>query len=228
MGAAKRKERAEAERWLQLFLGYQPHLADCDREQIREVHEALRSIQIDPSGLLGQVVYRKVGDWAVPLLTPHGLLGLILRGPGVVWADCRAVYEADTFGLDYGVPVVQHAPYAGKDALGALTGAFVVAATQTARFIEYAPASIAVNSPHSADLGSADKVVQRAALEAFAASCPLDLWWLHAGLEIETRVVEARRPIAPWIQVRIVVDKQPIFHELTEVPPVAPEQAESA
>jgi len=222
MGAAKRKERAQAERWLELFYGYQPHLADCDPAQVREVHEALRSIQIDPSGLLGQVVYRKVGDWAVPLLTPHGLLGLILRGPLVVWADCRPVYEADTFGLDYGAPFVQHAPYAGDKPAGALTGAFVVAATAGARYIEYALAASAINSPYAADLGSADKVVQRHVLEAFAASCPLDLWWLHAGLQIETRAVEARRPLAPWIVERPA--QRAVIHEITEVPP--PEKAD--
>jgi hypothetical protein len=223
MGAAKRKEKAVVSSWWDAFLSYQPHLADCDRDQLREVHEALRSIQIDPTGLLGQVVYRKVGDWAAPLLTPHGLLGLILKGAGIAWADCRAVYEADTFALDYGQPFVQHAPYAGDKPPGPLIGAYVIAALPTGqRFVEFTPGAVAAASGEIPEFVSADKMCQRAALQAFALSCPMDLWWLHAGLEIETRVLEARRPIAPWLEK--APQKPVVIHGLEEVAPEPPEE----
>lgn len=142
---------------------------------------------------------RRLDNRAVFLLGYRGGLWLSKKS-NVKQIECRAVFERDTWALDYGQRIVRHAPYEGMDSSGSIIGAYCTAIYMDGSYgMEFVtPRDVVKDFSAYAGMVPApdgEELFKKAALFRLSETSPFDMAELTKAIRAERNGV-AGAPIA--------------------------------
>lgn len=164
----------------------------CTPASIIEAIREAATLDLEPTGILGEAWIVRHGNRAVLRVGYRGFLKLIRRSNSIKAMDCQVVYEHDPFDVRLGTdPGIDHRPSMGER--GGYKGAYAWARMNTGELI--------IEWMTTADIEQAKAVSQS------KERGPWKDWWGEMARKTVTRRLAKRLPLATIAEHAVAIDE---------------------
>lgn len=168
-------------------------LQRCTPASIIEAVREAASLDLEPTGILGEAWIIRHGNRAVLRVGYRGYLKLIRRSQAIKALDCQVVYEHDPFAIRFGTdPGIHHEPSLGER--GGYKGAYAWARMNTGELI--------IEWMTTADIEQARAVSQA------KAGGPWRDWWGEMARKTVIRRLAKRLPLSTIAEHAMAIDDE--------------------
>lgn len=181
----------------------------CTPASILEAIREAATLDLEPTGILGEAWIVRQGERAVLRVGWRGFLKLLRNSDELAAVDCQIVYEHDDFHVELGTNAhIRHIPTLETDR-GEYRGAYAWARMKSGELI--------IEWMTTADIEEVRKV-------SSAKEGPWKTWWSEMARKSPIRRISKRLPMSPRAQFAVAIDEAA---DKLENQPITPARAKT-